>query len=199
MLGARRGVDGHDMANENSRVCQTKEQMKTCVAKARGSLHSSERGILLLECLIYLSVVMIVFGAALGVFYNALEYSRRLQSNAEELVRALRVGEQWRADVRSSTGEIKLEKGEKAVAFCIPHGHEEVTYIVATNEIVRFRSSAGLPERLLSGVSRSSFNFDERGRVRSWRWELKLAGRFKAARVTPAFTFTAVAGIGVEK
>lgn len=161
-----------------------------CTAAAR----HSERGILLIECLIYLGVVLVVIGAALAAFYNALDYSKRLRSNAEDITRALRVGEQWRADVRSAAGSIRLEKGQGGIAFCIPSGDHEVAYVFSTNQIVRIKSKDGLSEPLLTGIKRCSFHQDNCGPVTAWRWELEFAGIMKAVRETPAFTFIAVPG-----
>ncbi|MDH7501726.1 MAG: hypothetical protein QHJ82_03295 [Verrucomicrobiota bacterium] len=154
----------------------------------------AERGILLIECLIYLGVVLVVIGAALAAFYNALDYSKRLRRNAEDMTRALRVGEQWRADVRSAVGAIRVEKGQGGIAFCIPSGDQEVAYVFSTNQIVRIKSKNGLSEPLLTGIKRCSFNQDNRGTVAAWRWELEFAGVMKAVRETPAFTFIAVPG-----
>lgn len=154
----------------------------------------AERGILLIECLIYLGVVLVVIGAALAAFYNALDHSKRLRSNAEDMTRALRVGEQWRADVRSAAGAIRVERGQGGIAFCIPSGDQEVAYIFSTNQIVRIKSKDGLSEPLLTGIKRCAFHQDNWGTVTAWRWELEFASVMKAVRETPAFTFIAVPG-----
>ena len=158
------------------------------------AVRHSERGVLLIECLIYLGAVLVVTGAALAAFYNALDYSKRLRSNAEDMTRALRVGEQWRADVRSAVGSIRLEKGRGGIAFCIPSADKEVTYVFSTNQIVRINSQDGMSEPLFTGIKRCSFHQDNCGPVTAWRWELEFAGIMKAVRETPAFTFIAVAG-----
>lgn len=156
------------------------------------------RGILLIECLVYLGVVLIVVGTALGAFYKAMEHSRRLRSNVEDVTRALRIGEQWRNDVRSASGPIRVEKGQDAIALCIPKENHEIAYVFSTNQIVRIKSESGLSEKLLSGIKKCFFHQDNRGTITAWRWELEFTGTLKAVRVTPRLTFTAVP-TGVRK
>jgi len=152
----------------------------------------SERGIMLIECLIYIAVVMVVIGAGLAVFFQALDFSRKLRANADDIVRAVRAGERWRADVRTATGPIRLEEGTAGLALHIPRKEGEVVYFAVTNVLVRCTVANDRCERLLAGVKNSAFHNDTLGAVQAWRWELELAGRMKAVRVAPRFTFAAV-------
>lgn len=147
---------------------------------------------MLVECLIYLAVVMVVIGAGLSVFFHALDFTRRLRGNADDIARALHAGEVWRADVRAASGAIRLEKGDGGVALYIPRREGEVAYFLVTNMVVRCDIAGDRCKKLLAGVKSSAFHNDVRGPVRTWRWELELGSKMKAVRVVPRFTFTAV-------
>jgi hypothetical protein len=155
-------------------------------------------GMLLIECLVYLGAVAVVIGVGLAVFYHALDFSRRLRSNADDIVRALRAGEQWRADVRAATGALRLEEGQGGLALHIPQANGPVTYFLVTNLVARCAGSDGRCATVIPAVKHSMFHHDQRGQVGSWRWELELASAMKAARVRPMFTFTAVSAPEVK-
>ncbi len=158
----------------------------------RGAPRVSERGVMLTECLVYLAVVLVVVSAGLAVFYQVLEYSIRLRRNADDIVRVLRAGEQWRADVRSASGPLVLERGRAGFALQIPQPNGQIAYVFLTNVVVRCTEADDRCRTILAGVKCSSFHQDPRGSFNSWRWELELASPMKAVRVRPQFTFSAV-------
>jgi len=64
----------------------------------------AERGVTLIECLIYIGLLVIIVGLAWAAFSRALDSSHRLQDSASDISRALDAGERWREDVRQSSG-----------------------------------------------------------------------------------------------
>ena len=62
---------------------------------------SPNRGISIIECLVYGFVLLVLLGVAYCAFYRCVENSYTLRRNAEDIATALRAGERWRADVRS--------------------------------------------------------------------------------------------------
>lgn len=151
-----------------------------------------QRGILLIECMIYLSVVMVVVGLAMALLYRALEANRGLDRNSQDIARALRAGEQWREDVRRAEGPIQHERINNMEQIRIPQAGGEVFY--AWTEGVLWR--AGLEHTnyvpLLSGVKACQIIKDQRLQVSAYRLEIELAQRQKAARLRPLFSFGAV-------
>lgn len=162
-----------------------------------GALHAArlaERGIMLLEAIVYVALLAIVLALALGAFYTGLENNRSLTRNADDITRTLKAGERWRADVRLATSapEIGANATATNVTLRLPRGNDAVEY--ALRDGVMFRRGLGETNEtpLLAGVVRSEFLRDPRTNVIAWRWEVELAGRQKVARVRPLFTFQAV-------
>lgn len=148
----------------------------------------SERGYTLIECLVYIAVLAVVLNLSFDAYFRYDQHTRSLRRNAYDITRALRAGEQWRADVRASTAPPHaIENG-----VAIPQRSGEVTYVFAQGTI--WRQSSRTRVSVLKQVKTSTMSDDSRSRVNAWRWELELATPQKAVRVRPLFSFTAVTG-----
>jgi len=151
-------------------------------------------GIALLDCMIYLALFSLVATLAFAAFFHTHDNSKRLNRNADDIVSALRAGERWRTDVRSSISGVQILQSDRETVMVLPQATGEVRYILKKSMLSR-QTSAGAatnPVVLLQGVKSSSMQPDRRKDVLAWRWELELNGSQKAARVLPLFTFTAV-------
>lgn len=95
------------------------------------------RGILLVECLVYVAVFSILSGVAFTAFYRCHDTMKGWRRNAEDIVHALRAGEQWREDVRSATGPIQSEVGQQEQLLQIPHPQGEVRYKLSGGAVLR--------------------------------------------------------------
>jgi len=75
-------------------------------SEAPMNLRRSNRssGMLFLECLVYIGVFFVLTGLAFEAFYAGWDHHRNLDRNVTDIVRTLRAGERWRADVRAATG-----------------------------------------------------------------------------------------------
>jgi hypothetical protein len=132
-----------------------------------------------------MAVFLVVVGCATMTFYNCWDRTKTLRRNADDIARALDVGERWRADIREAKGPIQLTTGQFQAG--------EVIYTFANGEIRR-RSEANGPDTLwLSNVKSSQIQPDARART-GWRWELELKPTRREARLRPLFTFESVAG-----
>lgn len=174
--------------------------MRTHPALPRGHRRRRPQAVSLIECLVYIGALSVIFVAAVSVFTQVLDFSCRLRQNADDIVRVLKAGERWRADVRSAVAPIAVEQDGDTAALSIPGPEGPVTYLFLTNAVLR--RQAGDPvrqEMLLTRVKQCQFEQDDRHSVRSWRWELELASTLKAVRVRPQFAFTAVPQSGQEK
>lgn len=145
---------------------------------------STRRGFSLIECLAYIAVLGTVFTMAYPAVYQSMTGSRRLRDNADDIVRVLRAGEQWRADVRAATGPVNVTD----TAFTIPQPTGTVTYTVAEGAL--WRTVGGARHPVIPKV-RTSTMFADR---RAYRWELELPATSPTARVQPLFSFVAVPG-----
>jgi hypothetical protein len=181
--------------------------MKTWQATPRFGLrnvttHESrrgEQGILLMDCLVYLSIWVVVLGLAFSTFYQCLTYSKNLARNADDIARALKAGERWREDVREATGPLRLvSEGGAEQAVHIPHKSGEVVYLFIGDTVLRRAGTDTAWTPVLSGLKSSRTENDDRQRVICWRWEVELKNQQKVARVRPLFTFQAVAAIKPE-
>jgi hypothetical protein len=150
-------------------------------------------GYLLIECLVYLSVFVVIFGLALGAFYVCWDYSKALHYATDDINAALHAGERWRADIRSATGKIAVETTLEGERLRIPQGTDELIYSFNAGEVHRQLASSDFSELLLPKVTVSQMVTEKRGPVAAWRWELELTPRRKETHLPLLFTFEAAA------
>jgi hypothetical protein len=164
--------------------------MKPCSPISRDR---PQTGYLLIECLVYLSVFVVILGLALGAFYVCWDYSKALHYATDDINAALHAGERWRADIRSATGKITVETTPEGERLRIPHGAGEIIYNFNVGEVRRQIASSGFSELLLPGVKVSQMVTETRGPVAAWRWEVEMAPRRKETHLPLLFTFEAAA------
>ena len=148
---------------------------------------SREQGILLVECMLYVALFLVVTTVAALAYYRVDVETRALDRNSDDIVRAMKAGEQWRAEIRSATAPPQLENG--TVKLTTKAG--DVVY-TTTNGVIwrKVGQSRALP--WLERVKVSTMEIDTRQNVAAWRWELELQTKRAQASVRPLFTFTAV-------
>ena len=145
-------------------------------------------GFMLIECVVYIVILLVVLDLAYGAYYRCQRNSVNLRRNAEDIVITVRAGERWRADIRAATAPPKL-KGNRLV---VPQAAGEIVYEFADNTMWRQDGTARI--EVLRRLRASTMQADARSQVTSWRWEVELMAGKKTPRVRPLFTFTAVAG-----
>jgi len=153
----------------------------------------AQTGVLLLECLVYITLFAVILNLALITFYLCWDNSKALTYATDDIATALRAGERWRADVRSATGKITVETTSQGENLRIPRGKSVVLYSFSAGEIHRRLASSNFSESLLTTVQASQMVSDARGPVNAWRWELQLKARRKQAHLPLLFTFEAAA------
>lgn len=158
----------------------------------RGLRRRPERGITLIECLVYISLLFVVLGFVYMAYYRSQDFSIGLRRNADDILRALHAGESWRQDVRSARGPIRMESTGRDEVLLIPQARGEVAYRFAAGELRRCAGENAPWVLVLSQVKSSHMQSDVRTRLTSWRWEIELGMTRKNARVRPLFTFQAV-------
>ncbi len=150
-------------------------------------------GIVLIECLVYISVFAILLGGATTAFYFCWDHSRAVIFATDDISSALRAGERWRADVRAATGKITVETSATGEVARIPEGARTVSYRFESGEVRRQISTSDYQELLLAKVKTSRMAMDARGSVSAWRWEVELLSRRKEANLPLLFMFEAAA------
>jgi Tfp pilus assembly protein FimT len=148
-------------------------------------------GVMLVECMVYLSVFAILLGGATAAFYFCWDHTQAVIYATDDIASALRAGERWRADVRAATGKISVETTATGEVVRIPGTEKDIVYRFESGEVHRQIASDNFPQLLLSKVKTSQMKMDERGEVTAWRWELELAERRKEAHLPLLFTFEA--------
>jgi hypothetical protein len=162
--------------------------------KTRVQLAASSRGIMLAEALVYIAVLVVVFGAGSSLLYRAWSNNIAVRRNADDIVHALDAGELWRADIRKATGPVVAHDGNE---MHIPTVLGEIVYQYANESISR--RAPGQQPRNLVRVANSQMQPERRPQVSGWRWELELKHNRKDVQFKPLFTFEAVAGGDVKK
>jgi hypothetical protein len=156
---------------------------------------------MLIEAITYVALLAVTLGLALGAFYVAFENNRNLTRNADDIARALRAGERWRADVREarSAPRFVTNAATSQIELHLPKETNAVVYTF--HDGVMFRQAPGESNAvtLLDRVQRSEFTRDLRPHVTAWRWEVELEVRQRVARVRPLFAFQAVEQTKVKR
>jgi hypothetical protein len=133
-----------------------------------------------------LAAVMVV---SMRGFNHCWDNSKALRHNADDIIRALHAGEQWRADLRAASGSVQWNPAGGAEQLRIPTAKGPVIYTFARGELRRQSSSPAGTNVLLTNVQSSLMQPDPRQRVIAWTWELELKPTRKDAKVRPLFTF----------
>jgi Tfp pilus assembly protein FimT len=151
-------------------------------------------GFTLMECLVYIGLLAVVLGVATRIFFQSWDDSKALRRNADDIVRVLHTGDQWRADVRAATGPVQLTDANGTEQFRIPASAGEIVYTFSNGELRRKTSADAVIKVWLANVKSSQMQSDLRRGVAAWRWELELKTVKRTARWRPLFTFETVAG-----
>jgi len=157
--------------------------------KQSGSERSKERGITLIDAIVYIAVLSISLTIAFTAYLRFDKQAARLRSVAADIANTNEAGERWRQDVRDASGKVVWDN--KANALRIPQQNGTVAYIFSANTVVR--EANGRRVSLLKNVKHSAMRPAERQHVRAWRWEVELNPRGKNTKLQPLFQFEAVA------
>jgi Tfp pilus assembly protein FimT len=169
--------------------------MKTCSKRPS----NRQRGLSLIETLVYMAVFVVVLGCATAVFFQSWTDSKALHRNATDILGALHAGDQWRADVRSATGPMQILDASDAQQLHIPTTNGEIVYAFAAGQLRRQAAGDAISRLWLDHVKSSRMQADARPNVAAARWELELQSSLKTAKFHPLFTFQAVVGGGVAR
>ena len=148
-------------------------------------------GYLIIECLVYIGVLFVLLGVSYLALFRCINNSDALRRNAEDISKALHIGECWRADVRSATGKIRFAETNFVQVLYLPNVRGQTTYCFASNTISRSHNG-GPWSQLLTNVASSTMAPDPRKAVAAWRWDLELKPRRNNSRISPLFTFMSV-------
>ena len=160
--------------------------------KAVSNPKNSGAGLMLVELLVYMGVLLVVTGVGFVALYRCMDSSTALKHSSDDIANALHAGEDWRADVRATGANVRLEDLTGEQILHLDGTRREVSYRFADGTIYRrLGDNAWTP--LLGNVKSSHFLKDTRQKVTAWRWELELQPHTKKlSRVKPLFTFLAV-------
>jgi hypothetical protein len=150
-----------------------------------------QAGVLLVECLVYIAVFGVLLGGGMAAFYFCWDHTKALTYATNDITAALRAGERWREDVRSTTGEISIATTATGEVLRIPETKNEVVYRFESGEVRRENPALHQSLLLLPKVKNSQMTAEPRGSVSAWRWELQLMERRKETHLPLLFTFEA--------
>lgn len=147
-----------------------------------------QAGFNLMELLTYIAVFSVVMGVVFPAFHKVFKQFRSMERNTDDIVRVMNVGERWRNDVRASVSAPVVS----ANTLTLVQQAGAVTYEFAGNTVWR-TSSDGTRSAVLSNVKSAMAHEEKRSKVTAWRWEVELMTKQDVVRVTPLFSFVAVA------
>ena len=149
---------------------------------------NNRRGFTILECITYVAVLLMVLNGAFALYYRCQLSAASLRRNAEDIVRTLHAGEQWRADIRAAIDAPRLTLG----GVIIPQRDGEIRYEI--NDDTVWRQTSRNRVAVLKQVKSSTMQPDPRSAIRAWRWELELVSVKKTGNLRPLFTFESAEG-----
>jgi hypothetical protein len=155
-------------------------------------------GYLLIECLAYIGVLFVLLGVSYIALFRCINNSVALRRNAEDISKALHIGECWRADVHSTTGNIRFVETNSVQLLYLPNLRGQTVYCFASNSISRSHNG-GPWSQLLTNVASSTMAADRRKTVTAWCWNLEVRTRRNNSRVRPLFTFMSVPETAASK
>jgi hypothetical protein len=145
---------------------------------------------MLIECLVYMALLVVVLNLAYAAYYRCTENSKRLNNNVDDVVRSLQAGERWRDDIRAA---LAIEPSEDSLR--VVQSNATVDYVFEGNAVWR-RAKAGAPlVRFLPAVKSSRMERDARREVKAWSWKVELLHRGPPERFRPFFAFEAVPSV----
>jgi hypothetical protein len=155
------------------------------------------RGVALLDCLVYLTLLACIMGFGFAAFLETVGRSTELDYVATSTVQVLHAGEQWREDVRQSKTPPVIRENGTEIELQTSAGI--IRYAVQGSTL---RRRAGEPSPWVDALSRvkaSRFAEERRTRVTAWRWEIELETRQDRERASRVFTFQAVPKPSINK
>ena len=161
--------------------------MKLIYHKVRGRDSQRERGMLLIECLVYIALLLVVLNLAYAAYNRCADNSKRLSKNVDDVVRVLQAGELWRDDIRAATNIAAAND-----ALHLTQRTAAIDYVFADGAVWRRAGADGPLTRFLPAVKSSHMEKDARREVAAWRWNVELLTRGAPGKFRPLFTFEAV-------
>jgi hypothetical protein len=159
-------------------------KLKRCI-KSRGL----PAGYLLIEALVYISVVVALLGVGYVALYKSMKQSVALRRGAEDVSRAMHACERWRQDVRNAS---VIRPGSQNSNEVLMEGQARTnSYLFSGTNILR-RTGSGPWTVLLPDVKASEMEPCRLGEAQGWRWNFEVKSRTGSSRIRPLFTSTAV-------
>ena len=155
--------------------------------------HRRNRGLTLIDCLVYMSLFGLVTALATTCAFKLERQARVLHRRSEELTRALKAGELWRADIRSATNEPAIVAYRGQSLLKIPTIDGEVLYYFESSALWRKPAKSAQFGLFLPDLKLCSMLPERRKNARGWICELELASKIQQQKMRPLFTFRAVA------
>ena len=128
---------------------------------------SRQRGYLLLECLVYFAVLVVVLAVAMKGFYHCWTDTHALRRNADDIIRAVHAGEQWRADLRAANGPVQSMQADGNFVLRIPCPAGPVIYSYAKGELRRQTNVPAATHVLFTNIQSSRMESSARRRVKT--------------------------------
>ena len=166
--------------------------MKTQFQSPTERRQSRRRAIALVECMVYIALVMLIVGLGLNMYLRLLGFHRDLERNNNDITRVLRAGEIWRADIRSAESVAVSTENDTTVRLELRNHDDLVSYRFEDETLWRSIGDGSAASPFLGGVADCRFIKETRDQVSAWRWEIHLKTKKKTVRIDPRFSFLAV-------
>ena len=148
--------------------------------------------IALVECMMYIALVMLIVGLGLTMYLKLLGFHRDLERNNNDITRVLQAGETWRADIRSAESLRQSSEDNASDRLELSINDAKVIYSFEKGTVWRRNADESVASPFLENVADCRFIKESREHVSAWRWELHLKTKKRTVRIEPLFSFLAV-------
>ncbi|MCF7708797.1 MAG: hypothetical protein K9N52_07865 [Verrucomicrobia bacterium] len=153
-----------------------------------------QRGMMLIEALVYISLLGVVTILAYTTFHRCMIETRVSDARANVISVAIKAGEKWRTDIHAAVQapeELRMSDSRELEGMRIQQSDGLITYQFEGDTLYRIDQETKV--RILEDVVSSRFYPERRSEVSGYRWELEVKGeREEYKEYDHLFSFLAV-------
>lgn len=147
-----------------------------------------ERGLMLLEMLVYIAVFAVILTLAWTSFARVFTVTTGFRRAGDRVAALTRGGERWREDMRRA---VVLEtNGTSSLRLKLTGG--EMVYAIEEGRLIRTDPTTGQKDVLAEGLAGAEFIREPAEGIAAWRLQARIQSRQKQERVLADFRFFAV-------
>ncbi len=157
------------------------------------------RHMTLVEVLVYMSLVALVSGLAIRIFFGGMDAAATVRSSSERVLNTFRQGDRWREDIQKAK---RVEAGQDRTALRLVKDNGDIIhYRLQEHDLHRIRhdsENGRTATVVVKKVQNCRFTPFPADNPRGWKMALELQTKQDKSKIDPLFDFIAVPQQGGE-